>query len=468
MKPENWRQGGGEIAVIGLGRSGDAVTRLLRAHHARVYASDSAATQSIQSTAASLRLTGADAQSGGHDLQRIERASLVVTSPGIPPGAPPLATASKAGVPIVSEVEMALAVLASSGARFIAITGTNGKSTVTAIVGHLLRSLGHDAEVAGNIGRPLSDVAMRVKPPQWISLEMSSYQLHDTTSLHPTVGVLTNLAPDHLDRYPDVQSYYADKALLFRNATEQSRWVVNFDDEAAMKLAAGVSGYVMRFSASGRLADAFFDKSHQALILLDEPLLKRHELPLLGEHNVANALAAALAVAGADPGHNSLSARERLAAGLRTMRPLPHRLESVGEIGGVLWVNDSKATNLASARVGIASMSRPTILLLGGRHKGEPYDGLLAVIRDHCKAVLAYGEARELVRDDLGREVPVQVVEGGFADVVARARSLAVPGDAVLLSPACASFDMFTDYEHRGREFARLARGDGEAAEATR
>jgi UDP-N-acetylmuramoylalanine--D-glutamate ligase len=179
---------------------------------------------------------------------------------------------------------------------------------------------------------------------------------------------------------------------------------------------------------------------------------------LFGDHNVANALAAALAVGAADPAHNSLGARERIAAGLRTMHPLRHRLEMVGEIDGVLWVNDSKATNVSSARVGIESMSRPAILLLGGRHKGEPYTGLIDAIGKHCKVVLAFGEAAERIQGDLGGDVPVQRVHGSFDDVIARARSLAVPGDCVLLSPACASFDMFANYEERGHTFARLAR----------
>ncbi|HSA57653.1 MAG TPA: UDP-N-acetylmuramoyl-L-alanine--D-glutamate ligase [Gemmatimonadaceae bacterium] len=460
MTPDEWRRG--EVAVIGLGRSGDAVSRLLRAHRALVYASDAGAAPSIERVAEGLRAVGVDASAGGHDLARIARSTLVVTSPGVPGDAPPLATAREARVPIVSELEIALGAL--PGARIIAITGTNGKSTVTAVVGHLLAALGLDVEVAGNIGRPLSEVALRAVPPAWVALEVSSYQLHDTPSLAPTVGVLTNLAPDHLDRYHDVEAYFADKRLLFRNAQATSQWVVNADDARAMVLAAGAAGITLRFSADGRLADAFYDRPHGALILLDAPLMKRVDLPLHGDHNVGNALAAALAVAAADPAHGSLTAREKLAAGLRSVRPLPHRLETVGEIHGVLWIDDSKATNVASARVGIAGMTRPTVLLLGGRHKGEPYAPLIDPIRRHAKAVLAYGESAELIVQDLGGSVPVERVTGDFASVVERARALAVPGDCVLLSPACASFDMFANYEERGAAFAALAQG-GRAVE---
>jgi UDP-N-acetylmuramoylalanine--D-glutamate ligase len=276
--------------------------------------------------------------------------------------------------------------------------------------------------------------------------------------------VLTNVSPDHLDRYRDVRTYYADKALLFRNASATSRWVVNADDAVLIEMARNAAGYVMRFSGEGRLCDAFFDRQHGALILLDEPLIRRAELPLLGDHNVGNALAAALAVAAADPAHTSINARKRIAAGLRSMTPLAHRLESVADTGGVLWVNDSKATNVAAARVGISAMTRPTVLLLGGRHAGEPYTDLAEPIRRRCKVVLAYGESADRIQQDLGGVAPIQRVTGRFAEVVERARELAVSGDCVLLSPACKSFDMFTDYEDRGRTFARLARNsDGRA-----
>jgi UDP-N-acetylmuramoylalanine--D-glutamate ligase len=412
--------------------------------------------------ATALQSAGVDVQMGGHDLGRIARASLVVTSPGIAPDAPPLAAARRSGVPIISEVELALSVM--PGVRHIAVTGTNGKTTVTSIVGHLLRNLGLETEVAGNIGRPLSEIALHARPPAWIALEISSFQLHDTPSIAPTVGVLTNVSPDHLDRYRDVKMYYADKALLFRNASATSRWVVNADDAVVIEMARNAAGYVMRFSGEGRLCDAFYDRQHGALILLDEPLIRRAELPLLGDHNVGNALAAALAVAAADPAHTSINARKRIAAGLRSMTPLAHRLESVADTGGVLWVNDSKATNVAAARVGISAMTRPTVLLLGGRHAGEPYIDLAEPIRRRCKVVLAYGESADRIQQDLGGVAPIQRVTGRFADVVERARELAVSGDCVLLSPACKSFDMFTDYEDRGRTFARLARNsDGRA-----
>ncbi|MEO7963143.1 MAG: UDP-N-acetylmuramoyl-L-alanine--D-glutamate ligase [Gemmatimonadaceae bacterium] len=454
-----WRTG--EVAVVGLGRSGTAASVLLRSLGATVYASDSSSGEAVRTGSERIRAAGGEAESGGHDLDRIARASILVTSPGIPPDAPALAAARAAGVRIVSEMELALD--AMPALRYVAITGTNGKSTVTALVAHLLRGVGIDAEVAGNIGTPLSEIAIRTEKPRWLSVEMSSFQLHDTPSIAPTVGVLTNLAPDHLDRYANVEEYYADKALLFRNASRTSRWVLNADDAAVMEMARGVTGTDFRFSSEGRLCDAFLGgKGKLQLILRDEIFMQRSELPLLGLHNVANALAAALAVMVTDESHESYNDRHRLAAALRSFHPLPHRLEPVGDRNGILWINDSKATNVASTRVAIDSMTRPTVLLLGGRHKGEPYTALVAGIESHCRHVIAYGEAGAQIAADLRGaigNVSLEQLSGNFAEVVAHARDAARQGDAILLSPACSSYDMFANYDERGRAFATAARG---------
>ena len=451
----NWTTG--EVAVIGLGKSGVAASTLLARMGARVYASDASDAPVTRERAAALRAVGMAADSGGHDLERIARASVVVASPGVPPGATPLVRAAAAGVEVVSEVELGLD--AMPRVPCIAITGTNGKTTVTALVAHLLAALGFDAVAAGNIGLPVCDLALRDRPPAWIALEISSFQLHDTPSIAPAVGVLTNLAPDHLDRYASVGAYYADKALLFRNATWASRWVVNADDPRSLAMVDGVRGTAYRFSGSGRLGDAFHDRQHDALIVRDAHLLARRDLHLLGAHNVANALAAALAVVTATDAGASLDARSRIAAALRTFEPLPHRLAPVGEIDGVLWINDSKATNVASTLVALESMTRPTVLLLGGRHKGEPYTSLVPAIADHCRHVIAYGDAGATIMRDLDGFAPVEQVTGDFAAVTDRARQRSRAGDAVLLSPACSSYDMFHNYEERGQAFAAAAQG---------
>ena len=467
MIPAEWR--GGEVAVIGLGKSGAAAAMLLRREGLDVYVSDAGESAAVLARAEAIVAEGAKVDVGRHDLDRIARAALVVVSPGVPPESPPLARARAARVPVVSEMEIGLRFLGST--RYIAVTGTNGKTTTTALVGQLLRALGHDAPDAGNIGTPLSEIALRPQQPAWIALEMSSFQLHDTPSVSPAVGVLTNLSPDHLDRYTSVDDYYADKALIFRNAGPSSRWVLNGDDREALRLherlplalgeRAGrrqLPGETFTFSLRHRAA-AHYDRSAGTLVVLDAPLLQRSELALFGDHNVANALAAGLAVMVADASHRSPEARAQIAAGLRSFRALTHRLEVAGEFGGVLWINDSKATNVSSTLVALEGMTRPTIVLLGGRHKGEPYSALAEPLRRIGKAVVAYGEAAPLVAGDLAGVVPVEEVAGGttFEEVVARARRMASPGDVVLLSPACSSYDMFNNYEERGAAFKRLA-----------
>jgi len=437
---------GREVAVVGLGRSGVAATRLLREAGARVYASDAGRSPALETSAAGLGALGAAVQVGGHDLERIARAALCVVSPGVPPDAPAVAAARDAGVPVRAEAELGLEAL--QGVPFIAVTGTNGKTTTTALIGHLLVMAGRRALAVGNIGTPLSDIALEPIRPEWLAVELSSFQLHDMAAVRPTVGVLTNLSPDHLDRYATLADYYADKRRLFLNAGEGSVWVSNADDPASREMMADVPGRQLRFSVRER-ADGWYDRARQLLRLGEDEPLPRRELMLLGDHNVANALAAALAVrvTGVDVA--------MIGEGLRSFRALAHRLEPVRELDGVLWINDSKATNLASTEVAVAALDRPFVLLLGGRHKGEPYTRLGSLLREggRCRAVIAYGEAKPIVQADLAG-AGVSAMEGGsFQDVLDRARALARPGDAVLLSPACSSYDMFTNYEERGRRF---------------
>jgi UDP-N-acetylmuramoylalanine--D-glutamate ligase len=440
---ETWRATGREIAVVGLGKSGAAATRLLRHEGLPVYASDTGAGPAYDAWAAELRELGATVQLGGHDLARIARAAAVVVAPGVPPDVPPLAAARAATLAIHAEVDIGF--LALRATRCVGITGTNGKTTTTSLIAHAMASAGLHTESAGNIGRPLCDVALADDPPDWLALELSSFQLHDTPNLRPAIGVLTNLAPNHLDRYLRLEDYYGDKALLFRNAEAGSVWISNGDDAAVQAMVQSVPGTHQRFSLVGR-ADGWYDRAENRLMLGDRPLMPRAELPLLGDHNVANALAAALVAteAGGDIA--------RVAAGLRTFRAIPHRVEPIREVDGVLWINDSKSTNITSTEVAIAAVDRPFVLLLGGRHKGEPYTRLIGSLEGRCRAVVAYGEAGPQVVEELGSRVRV-VPAGDFADVLAAARRLAQPGDAVLLSPACSSYDMFGNYEERGATF---------------
>ena len=446
---------GGEVAVIGLGKSGVAVARLLARDGAKVYASDAGSSEGVRNAAAALAAAGIAAEAGRHDLDRIARAGAVVVSPGVPPDAPPIVAARQRAIPILSEIDVALRAL--PGVPYIGVTGTNGKTTVTALIAHLLRAMGRETVEAGNIGTPLSEVALGTQRPQWISVELSSYQLHDSPSVAPRIAVITNLAPDHLDRYASLEEYYADKDLLFSNATVNSIRIVNADDPEVMRRTAGVPGVARRFSLTDRHADASYDAEAGLLVVGGAPLLERALFPLLGAHNVANALAASLAVWHALPEEQNAVGRAKLAGGLRSFKPIPHRLEPVGEPDGVLWINDSKATNIGAARVALEAMTRPTVLLLGGRHKGEPYTALLDAMRPRVKLVLAFGEAGPIVERDLMGHVPVERFGSSFEQVIARARAVSVRGDVVLLAPACSSFDMFRNYEDRGATFRQLA-----------
>ena len=445
---------GSEIAVVGLARSGRSAARLLARAGERVYASDAATSPELDATAAKLRDEEIDVQLGGHDVERIAHASLVVASPGVPPSAAAFVAARKAGVPVVSEIEIGLRFLPQL--NYIAITGSNGKTTTTALTGHLLRALGRRAVTAGNIGTPLTELALLPAPPEWVALELSSFQLHDTPSIDPRVGILTNLSANHLDRYESLDAYFGDKALLFRNASPASRWVANGDDEAVRRMTEGIQGVICEFSVRHH-ADAFYDREHDTLTVLGRPMIQRDRLPLLGDHNVANALAASLAVLLADPAHTTQHGLAMLGEGLATFAPLEHRIETVGTFEGVTWINDSKSTNVASTLVALRGMSKPTVLLLGGRHKGEPYTELRDELARVGRAVIAYGEAAPRIEGDLGGVVPLSRLGSSFDEVMATARQLAHPGDVVLLSPACSSYDMFDNYEHRGTVFKQLA-----------
>ena len=451
--PAAWTRG--EISVIGLARSGCAVAELLRRAGADVYASDAGAGHAVLRATIKLAPLGVDVEHGGHDLSRIAKSALVVASPGVPPDAPPMRAAREAGVPMVGEMEIALQFL--PGQRYIAVTGTNGKTTTTAIVHKLLEALGHSTVAAGNIGTPLSEIASRTVQPDWIALETSSFQLHDTPSINPAAGILTNLSANHLDRYEDVESYYRDKQNLFRNAHDRSVWITNADDDAVQGLSRGAAGRHLTFTLRDGVSDAYYDRAADMLMVLGKPLMARGDLALLGDHNVAREISAVIRPNATD------AARAAIAEALRNFTALEHRIETAGRYRDVRWINDSKSTNVASALVALKGMRQPTILLLGGRHKGEPYTALLDELRRTVKFVLAYGEAGKLIERDLKDAATVEVLGSSFEEVLARAKSLAVAGDAVLLSPACSSYDMFDNYEERGRVFKQLAAEMGTA-----
>ncbi len=432
--------------MIGLGRSGIAASEWLADHGFRVYASDQADDPALHAVATRLRERAVAVDIGRHDARRVREASAVVVSPGVPPEVPVLEGARAAGVEVVGELDLAARVLRDLS--FVVVTGTNGKSTTTDLAAHLLRAGGFAAEAAGNIGRPLIEVAGQTPCPNWVVVEASSFQLHDAPHLHPDIGVLTNLAPDHLNRYASIDAYYADKKKLFQHAVADSVWILNADDPAVSRLAEGVPGIRRMWSMRGP-ADAWFDPDQQQLVLSDAPLLPRRDFPLLGAHNIENALAAML-VAG-EVG----VAPDAIVRGLTTCRPLSHRLETIRDVDGVRWINDSKATNVASARAAILAMEHGFVWIAGGQGKGEPFEPLAPLLRERCRAVVAYGEAA----DDLVRAVgsaAFTVKVPSLEDAVERAGTLAVRGDSVLLSPACTSFDLFANFGERGETFREL------------
>jgi UDP-N-acetylmuramoylalanine--D-glutamate ligase len=460
---------GKQVAIVGLGESGFAAARLALEKGAKVHVSEKSTDARARARGDRLAALGARIQFGDHDLARIQAAELVVVSPGIPPDAPVLVELRRRGVRWISEPEFAVRFYQGA---LIAVTGTNGKTTTAALTAHLLEAAEIPAALGGNVGGGLapaaSELALMDTPPAWYVLEVSSFQLADVDTFAPDIGVVTNLSPDHLDRYPDTGAYYADKARLFRNAEAESRWVLNGEQPEVLELAGDAAGTRYTFGLEPREGRwAYLRDDALTLRALkgrgkgaEETLVPRSELPLLGRFNVMNALAAALTarLAGADP--------RALGKGLGTFRPLPHRLEPVAERGGVLWVNDSKATNVAAAVGAVESLDRPLVVILGGKDKGEDFGSLVRSLEGRARAVVLYGEAAPRLERALasvaGSGIPVASMGPDFDAAVATARSLARKGDAVLLAPACSSFDLFESYGARGRRFQVLARGEGD------
>jgi len=440
------------IAILGLGASGESAARLALKHGGDTYVSEARNDASTAARGAELSAIGIDVEVGGHDLERIAASDLVIASPGIPTDSDILAALRARGVTWISEPEFAFRFLRSS---LVGITGTNGKTTVAALTHHLLAHGERTVALGGNIGSglgpPASVTVMSEPPAEWCVWELSSYQLGAIEQLRVDIGVITNLAPDHLDRYGTLDAYYADKARLFENADDDSIWVLHQQEEV-QALAGDAPG--RRYTVSWDYAEGANAFVADGVLTLEfaagrEALLPMSETRLLGRHNFENALSAALTarLAGADPA----SIRE----GLRTFAPLPHRLEPVLERAGVLWVNDSKATNVAATSSAIRSLERTLVVLLGGVDKGEDFRPLATLLRDRARGVVVYGEVRNRIATELEGSVPVHVCTGSFSDALARAEDVAAKGDAVVLSPATASFDMFTNYEERGATFRR-------------
>jgi UDP-N-acetylmuramoylalanine--D-glutamate ligase len=382
-------------------------------------------------------------------LAQLEGTRTVVKSPGVPREAPVIAAALERGIEVMGEVELGWRALPN---RFVAVTGTNGKTTTVELLGHLYRAAGEPVAVAGNVGAPLADLVGEVPGDDTIVCECSSFQLEDTVAFAPECAVFLNLAPDHLDRHRDLESYLAAKLRIFANQGNDDVAVYNADDPFLADTDLGGCARRVAF-CHGAGPDCEVAVAEGVIFYDGEPLLPVAELGLFGEHNLANAMAAAAAALamGID--------REAVREGLRSFAGVPHRLEQVAEIDGVRFVNDSKATNVASATVGIRAFDGGVHAILGGSEKDEPFTPLIDPLRERARACYLIGATTERMARELA-----PVLEAGvelhrcadLEDAVRRAVTAATTGEVVLLSPACASFDSFENFERRGDRFREI------------
>ncbi|HLH66559.1 MAG TPA: UDP-N-acetylmuramoyl-L-alanine--D-glutamate ligase [Solirubrobacteraceae bacterium] len=435
----------GPHLVVGLARSGEAAALALRAAGEQVIGCDAGSPQDERLARSAGRLSRAGVEvhldAPGDDLAA--RARTLIKSPGVPQHAPAVAAARALGVPVMGELELAWRMLAN---EFVAVTGTNGKTTTTEWIGHIHRCAGVPVAVAGNVGTAASSLVGSLAPEATVVCEASSFQLEDTLEFAPEVAVLLNLAPDHLDRHGSFEAYAAAKLRIFAKQTAQDISIVPVD----LDLALPGEGRRVRFGAGPQ---AKLRREGERLLWDGEPLIGVGELALPGEHNVLNAMAAAAACMA-----RGLPAGA-VAEGLAGFSGVAHRLELVCERDGVAYVNDSKATNVASALVALASFRQPVHLIAGGRAKGEDFGALAPAVAAHCAGVYLLGEAAaELERSLAPAGVPVRVL-GDLERAVRIAATAARPGEVVLLSPACASFDQYRSFEERGEHFRALARG---------
>ncbi len=434
---------GGPYLIVGLARSGVAAALTLRARGEEVIGCDAGARSDPALAAAAERLSEAGVEvhldASGDAIAALSEARALVKSPGVPGSAPIVAAARARGLPILGEVELAWRLLEN---EFVAVTGTNGKTTTTEWIGHIHREAGLPVEVAGNVGTAATSLIGAAPPEATIVCEVSSFQLEDTIAFAPEVAVLLNLAPDHLDRYDSYEDYVAAKMRIFANQTGD-------DFAVAPTGLAGLRGEAQEI----RFGDApGADLAYAAgeLSWRGTPLLPAGEISLPGEHNRANAMAAAAAclARGIDP--------EAVAQGLRSFAGVAHRLETIRTRRGVAYVNDSKATNVASTIVALRSYAQGVHLIAGGRGKQQDFSPLAPLVAERCAAVYLIGEAAPQIAQALQPAgVPLRRL-GELEPALRAAAQAAQPGDTVLLSPACASYDQYKDFEARGANFRAL------------
>lgn len=434
--------------MVGLARSGVAVAQMLLGRGEEVIGVDAGRPAGVERLAA----LGVEVSLDGQGIEHLERVQTVVKSPGVPRRAPVIEEAVRRGVGVTGELELAWRAIPN---RFLGVTGTNGKTTTTELLGHVYRTAGEPAAVAGNVGTPLSSMADDIDPDVTVVCECSSFQLEDSQAFAPECAVFLNISPDHLDRHGAMEDYLASKLRIFANQANEDVAVYNGDEPRLGGLDLGGCGRRVRFCAS---SDGGCDVSLAGGTIFagGEPLVEAAELRLIGAHNVENAMAAAgAAIAmGID--------REAVREGLCSFAGVPHRLQTVAEIDGVLYVNDSKATNVEAATAALRSFVGGVHAILGGSLKGEDFGSLLGPVTGRCAAVYVIGEAAPAIAEALRGAGEAGVGLERMDDLEAAVRAAAAaaaPGEVVLLSPACASFDSFRDFEQRGECFRAIVEG---------
>jgi UDP-N-acetylmuramoylalanine--D-glutamate ligase len=439
---------GGPYLVVGLARSGQAAARLLSARGEPVRGCDSGSPEGAEKLAED----GVDVRLRSEGLELLDAARCLVKSPGVPADAPVVAAARERGVAVIGELELAWRLLTN---RFVAVTGTNGKTTVAELLGHVWRTAGEPVAVAGNVGTPLASLVGELDAEATVVCECSSFQLEDTEAFAPECAVLLNASPDHLDRHRDFDEYLRAKLRIFANQGNDDAAIFNASEAVLSGLDLGGCGRRIAY-CRGVDPDCEVALADGVIFAAGEPLLRTDELELLGPHNAENAMAAAAAALA------MALDRESIRDALRTFRGVAHRLERVAELGGVLYVNDSKATNVAAAAAALRSFEGGVRAILGGSLKGGDFAGLLDPVAERCRACYLIGDAAEELAAEL-RPAAEHAVKlrrcADLADAVAAAAADAQPGEVVLLSPACASFDAYRDFEERGEHFRALVGG---------
>lgn len=442
---------GKRVTVVGLARSGFAACKVLAERGASVFATDRSPAETLRADLAELLRRGVRIETGGHSPAAFREADLIVISPGVDGRLPLLQGARAQGIPVWAEVELAYRL---TPARFLAITGTNGKSTTVSLLGAMLEQAGLPVVVAGNIGTALCEVVPALTPDHWVVAELSSFQLEEISTFRPHIAVLLNLDPDHLDRYASLEEYYGAKARIFLNQTVEDVAVLNADDPRVLERGQGIRARPLLFSRMRAVGDGAFLLRGRLVVRRQgrtQAVCEPREIRIQGLHNLENSLAAAAAASAA------AAPAAAIAAALRRFPGLPHRLELVAEVNGVRYVNDSKGTNVGAVVKSLEGYAGGVILIAGGKDKGGTYAPLRPLVQTRVKSLLLLGEARQKIRAALEGACPIEEVPSLQA-AVARAAEIGHAGDTVLLSPACASYDMFRDFEQRGEVFRQAVR----------